>query len=151
MHNSENEQDLQKDKEELAKALPKLTPEQLSDVSPHLTHETYKAGQTIIRQGETPDRFYILVGGQVEIWHDDLDGDAHLVAKIGPGEYFGETGLLHDDPRTATVRVSAGGEAAVLALDRQYFKEMIEVSKATEAQVAREMIQRLIELSDYQI
>lgn len=150
MAESENEKELQKVMDELAKALPKLTPEQLSEISPHLIHETYRPGQTIIQQGEKSDRFYILAGGQVEIWHEDLNGEAHLVSKVGPGEYFGETGLLHHDPRTATVRVSSDGEAVVLALAGQYFEEMLEESKATEVQLAREMIQRLIELSGYQ-
>ena len=150
MSEPQRDQDLQDEKDELAKALPKLTPEQLSDVSPHLIHETYKAGETIIQQGDAPDRFYILIGGKVEIWHEDLDGESHLVAQSVPGEYFGETGLLQNHPRTATVRVSSFDDAEVLALDRQHFEEMMDESKATEAQVAREMIQRLIDLSDFQ-
>ena len=74
----------------------------------------------------------------------------HLVATADPGDYFGETGLLQDHPRSATVRVSSEVAVEVLALDRQHFEEMMDESKATEAQVAREMIQRLIELSDFQ-
>ena len=150
MTESESEHDMQHDKDTLAKALPKLTPEQLAHVSPHFEHETYQAGQLIVQQGEEPDRFYILVSGHVEIWHEDLSGESHLVDELDPGEYFGETGLLHNHPRSATVRVSSNNGGEVLTLDRQYFQEMIEDSKATEAQVAREMIQRLIELSDYQ-
>ena len=40
MSEAERDQDLQDEIDELAKALPKLTPEQLSDVSPHFVHET---------------------------------------------------------------------------------------------------------------
>jgi CRP-like cAMP-binding protein len=150
MGEHERNPDSQDDKDELAKALPKLTPEQISHVSPHLVHETYRAGSTIISQGDAPDRFYIIVDGMVEIWHEDLNGELHLVSQSGPGEYFGETGLLQSQPRTATVRVSSFENVEVLALDRQYFQEMMEESKATESQLAREMIQRLIDLSDFQ-
>lgn len=150
MSDQDRNPDLHDEKDELAKAFPKLTPEQISHVSPNLVHETYRAGQTIILQGDAPDRFYIIVNGMIEILHEDLDGESHLVAQSGPGEYFGETGLLQNHPRTATVRVSSFEDAEVLALDRQHFQQMMEESKATESQVAREMIQRLIDLSDYQ-
>ncbi len=150
MTESESEQEMQHEKAELAKALPRLTPEQLAHVSPHLVRESYRPGQTIMKQGDPPDRYYVLVSGRVEIWHEDLTGDQHLVATIYPGDYFGETGLLHNHPRSATVRVCSDGGAEVLALDRQHFLAMIDESKATDAQVAREMVQRLIELSEFQ-
>lgn len=132
----------------LAHALPKLTPEQVAQVSPNLVRQTYAPGEMIIRQGDAPDRFYIVIRGSAEVWYEDLGGSTDPVDIRKPGEYFGEIGLLQDRPRSATVRAPKDGEVEVLALDHSAFQAMIDDSKATEMHVAQEMIERLIHLAN---
>jgi len=72
------------------------------------------AGETIFRQGDHGDRFYIVDSGEVEI---EIDGREANV--LGPGEHFGEIALLRDIPRTATAR--ARKETQLYALDRDAF------------------------------
>lgn len=72
------------------------------------------AGTELIRQGDVGDRFYIVDAGSFEILHDGTRIDT-----TGAGGYFGEIALLHDVPRTATVRAIADG--AVWALDQEEF------------------------------
>ena len=141
---------LQSHRDELARALPKLTPEQVGEVSPKFVRLTLEPGEIIIKQGDPPNRFYILVEGSVEILHEDLQGNSRTVDVRGAGEYFGEIGLLHNSPRTATVVATGEGEVEVLALERDDFLALIDESRATEAHVARDMVQRLIRLGDYQ-
>ncbi len=136
--------------QKLAQALPRLTPEQVAQVSPKLIRQTFAPGEVIIRQGEPPDRFYIMLRGQADVWHEDLAGESKFIDTRQPGEYFGETGLLQNRPRSATVCASDEGEVEVLALDRHDFQALIDESRATEMHVAREMIQRLINLADVQ-
>jgi CRP-like cAMP-binding protein len=145
MSTTETEQSM--DNSGLAHALPRLTTEQFSHVSPYFIRESFGPGQVIIQQGDMPDRFYILISGSAEVWHEDLNGGLHKIGTVEPGEYFGETGLIQNQPRSATIRVAGEGDAEALALDRQHFQAMMAESKATEAQLAREMIQRLINLS----
>ena len=144
---SSDKQEIDRD---LARALPRLTAEQIAQLSPKFIRMTYAPGEVIIRQGDLPDRFYIIIRGRAEVWHEGLSGRTHTVEFRAPGDYFGEIGLLHNSPRSATVRATDEGEVEVLALDREAFQELIDESRATEAQVALEMTQRLIRLADFQ-
>ena len=132
----------------LAQALPQLTAEQIAEVSPRFVRETFAPGEIIIRQGDLPDRFYILIRGQAEVHYEDLKGETELVDRRKAGEYFGETGLLQNRPRSATVIASPEEGVELLAMDRQDFQELITESKATEMHLAQEMLQRLIRLAN---
>lgn len=136
--------------QDLARALPRLTREQIHQVSPRLVRQTFAGGEEIIRQGDVPDRFYIVIDGQAEVWHQNMSGESEVVDVRKPGEYFGEIGLLRNQPRTATVRAPADGEVEVLALERQDFEALLDDSRATESQIARDMIRRLIQLANFQ-
>jgi MFS family permease len=69
----------------------------------------HRAGDTIVREGDPGDRFYVLETGVVEI----------LGRRFGPGEAFGEIALLRDVPRTATA--TAITDVELVALERGPF------------------------------
>ena len=72
----------------------------------NLTDHTTPAGVVVFRQGEPADRFFQIRSGEVEVVVESPDAAPRLVARLGPGECFGEMGLLQGVPRTATVRVT---------------------------------------------
>ena len=74
---------------------------------------TVSPGQSIIRAGETGDRFYIVGSGDLDV---AVDG-RHKT--LSTGECFGEIALLDDVPRTATV--TAASTARLYALGRDDF------------------------------
>ena len=72
------------------------------------------AGEEVIVEGEPGDRFYLIEEGEVEVFEQGT-----FRRNEGPGESFGEIALLHDVPRTATVRTIA--PTRLLALEREQF------------------------------
>jgi CRP-like cAMP-binding protein len=79
-----------------------------------MTRKEVPAGETIFRQGDHGDRFYIIDSGEIEI---EIDGREANV--LGPGEHFGEIALLRDIPRTASAR--ARKQTQLYALERDAF------------------------------
>ncbi len=91
--------------------LPVATLERLSQ---DLVPVELPAGRDVVVQGEAGDRFFIIDAGEVEVFEDGL-----FRRTEGAGESFGEIALLHDVPRTATVRTTV--PTRLLALDRDRF------------------------------
>ena len=97
----------------MLQALPVPTIEQLAAA---LEHAHVEPGHTLVRQGKRGEYFYILRSGRA-----DVSQDGRLVRTLGAGECFGEIALLHDRPRTATVRAAGGTRLDVSRLRRSAF------------------------------
>ncbi len=91
-----------------------LPPSILEQLAESLEEVRVAAGQEVVRQGETGDRFYLVDEGTL-----DVSVDGRPAPSLGPGEAFGEIALLRDVPRTATVK--ARTDAVLYALDRSHF------------------------------
>jgi hypothetical protein len=63
-----------------------------------LKSEVFLPGEYIIRQGEYGDCMYFLTSGTVQVVVDDKE-----VARLGPGSPFGETALVEQGRRNASV------------------------------------------------
>jgi len=78
----------------------------------------------ILRQGDAADRFYLIGEGSVAVTQAPKEGgaEAHL-RDLGPGDVFGEIGLLRRSPRTATVTATSPG--LLLALEADAFRDLV--------------------------
>ena len=88
------------------KAIPlfaSLKEEDLAYISSILKLVPYPAGQKIVWQGDEGETFYIVDTGQVRVIRKDESGAEAVVRFLGPGQFFGETALLYDELRNATV------------------------------------------------
>ncbi len=81
------------------------------------TPHSWRAGEDVVRQGHAGDGFYVVLAGEAEVWRDDQLRD-HL-ARLGPGDFFGEISLIDEVPATATVR--AATELTCFQLGRAAF------------------------------
>jgi thioredoxin reductase (NADPH) len=95
----------------------------------------FAPGDVVVKEGDPADRFYMVIKGEAEASHREADGSQVVLNRFGPGDYFGEGGLLNDAPRTATVRAKTSLE--LMALDRDTFANLMKSSQTTEAEVKR--------------
>ena len=104
----------------LRDALPGISADALSRLFPEFSTERLEAGATVIREGDAADRFYVITEGCAVVTRRTTNGSEEL-ARLGPGEYFGEVGMITGQPRNATVRISEKGPAVLLSTDRKGF------------------------------
>lgn len=85
-----------------------------------------EAGRQIVRQGDFSYEFFAIEEGSAEVRR----GDQHL-AELGPGDFFGEMGLIGDLPRNASVVASSPMRAVVMtgSAFRQIDRELPDVAK----------------------
>jgi CRP-like cAMP-binding protein len=82
----------------------------------------YPPGSRIVIQGDEGERFFALRSGEVSVERELESGMVKEVARLGPGDCFGELALLEQTPRTATVR--AVTETVALTLSREDFAKV---------------------------
>jgi len=75
-----------------------LTPVQLTHVAEKMTKRHFAAGETVVREGETGEEFFLISDGEVDVVRAN-----HEVARLGRGEFFGEVALISGEPRNATI------------------------------------------------
>jgi CRP-like cAMP-binding protein len=82
-----------------------LPDSELEHLTATLTVCIFPPGSIIFREGEVGDRFYIIIGGEVEIIKSMGTSDERLLGVRGPGQFIGELSLINRDRfRTASVR-----------------------------------------------
>lgn len=127
-------------------AFPHLSDQMLIETTAHLQPLRFAVGQEIIRQGDMPDRFYVITKGDVVVTRrDETDRVVHL-ATLSAGQFFGEIGLLSMTARTASVHAKTPVEA--LALDRVTFQELVANSEATAQGLTQVARRRLTQATD---
>lgn len=83
-----------------------------------LVEKHISKGETIIKQGDEGDFFYIVENGQVEFY---VNGTK--VSTSGAGSSFGELALMYNSPRAATVVAST--DCGLWCLDRLTFRKIL--------------------------
>ena len=122
-----------------------LTVGQLELVLPYINLYGYDSGETVFRQGETGDAFYIVHTGQVAVKLRKSLFFKKTVATLGPGSFFGEIALVSRSPRNATV--SALEPTQLFTLVAADFEFVLKQNPAAKAEMGRIAASRQFESS----
>jgi CRP-like cAMP-binding protein len=81
-------------------------------------------GSTVLQQEDRGTTAFVIISGSADVLLESEDGRQFIVARLGPGDHFGEMSLLDGEPRSATV--VATSDAELLVLTREAFLEELE-------------------------
>jgi CRP-like cAMP-binding protein len=91
----------------------------LAELAGRLEREDVGPGETVVREGDPGDRFYIVLSGLFSVSQEGV-GERRV---LRPGDSFGEVSLAMGIPRTASVR--AVTPAVVASCDQRTFDELL--------------------------
>ena len=74
----------------------------------------YKAGDVIVKEGTGAAGCFIISSGRVEVVRDVDSPDTAVLARLGPGEIFGEMAIIDTQFRSATVRALEDTECVAI-------------------------------------
>jgi CRP/FNR family cyclic AMP-dependent transcriptional regulator len=101
-------------------------------LAPRADEVDLEEGRTIVREGEWPYEFFAIEEGTAEVRRGD-----QLLAELGPGDFFGEMGVVSDRRRNATVVATSPVTVIVMTAQafRQTAREMPEVADKIRATI----------------
>jgi hypothetical protein len=82
-----------------------------------------EAATAVLTEGDPADAFYVVVSGELRVTASPEQGERRQLAGLGPGDWFGEIGLLEAMPRTATVE--AVSHCELLRIEADAFLEAV--------------------------
>jgi ABC-type lipoprotein export system ATPase subunit len=129
--------------ETVASALPMLTHPQMLKATKNLESHCFAPGEPIIKEGEPNDHLYLIAKGHVDVTLKQVDGADKTVARMGPGQYFGEISLVQPSRSVASVITQTPVE--VMALGRAIFSELMSEAHAMREAITHVVRQRLAE------
>ncbi len=112
-----------------------LSDEDICRIAAVCREERFSAGDIIFREGDTGDRFFIVLEGRVEIWKDYGTDEMDQLAVYADRQIFGELSLIDNAPRSATV--IAGEAVRLLSVKRKDFDRIISGSPSISLSIMR--------------
>jgi CRP/FNR family transcriptional regulator, cyclic AMP receptor protein len=117
--------------------------EQLRMLTAMVTRKSAPRSTTIMAGGDPTDSLYIVLSGRLKVMMSDSEGKEVILAILGPGEVFGEMGLIDDEPRSATVVTIEPCE--LLSILKRDFKKCLADNFEMTMAVMRGLVKRLRE------
>lgn len=116
---------------------------ELATLGRSLRERTLKRGQVLFHEGEAGEEMFVVVRGSIVISKPVKERVEQVLARMGPGDFFGEMSLFDRSPRSATVQ--ADSDAMLLALDRDALRRLTELSPRAAAAFFHALVQVFIE------
>jgi CRP/FNR family transcriptional regulator, cyclic AMP receptor protein len=115
--------------------------EAMARIADRAIEVTFEPDHVIARQGEIGTGFFVVVDGGVRVIRDGT-----VIARLGPGEFFGELSILDGLPRVA--QVVAEGKTTCIALASWEFEAVVREEPEVALAVMRVLARRLRGLTE---
>ncbi|MFN7085057.1 MAG: Crp/Fnr family transcriptional regulator [Burkholderiales bacterium] len=120
-----------------------MSDEQLGMLAPGIQLRSYPRNTLILRAGEPTDALYVILSGRVKVLIPDEEGREVILSTMGPRDFFGEMGLLDDQPRSASVETLEPCET--LRLTKSGFMSCLKSNSDLAMEIIRRLVARLRE------
>jgi hypothetical protein len=97
----------------------RVTTRDLSELAAVVREEMHVPGSTVVHEGDFGDCMYVVLEGEVHVTRE-----GELIARLKPGEFFGELSLFDGETRSATV--TAATRSRLLCLERRDFLQLMD-------------------------
>jgi CRP/FNR family cyclic AMP-dependent transcriptional regulator len=98
-------------------------------------------GASIVHAGDRTDFVYLVLSGSLKVLVSDEEGREVILSMLGPGELFGEMGVLDENPRSATVVAVTPCDLVVIA--KHDFKRCLQENFEVSHYIMRNLVTRL--------
>lgn len=113
----------------------------LEEIARVATSRRMPRGTTIVRAGDATDSLYIIVSGSARVLNSDEEGREVILSILGPGDFFGEMGLIDGSPRSADVVAAEAGE--LLVISKSDFRRCLEENFEVAMNIMKRLVERL--------
>jgi CRP-like cAMP-binding protein len=134
------------------KAFHRIPPANLQTMFMTMEGVAYQKGDTIIKQGDEGDYFYIISSGQCEVVRETPKKPEGVpLATLKEGDSFGEEALISDVKRNATIRMLTDG--TLMRLSKEDFNTLLKepLMKTVNFEEAKEMVAKGAQLIDVRL
>jgi CRP/FNR family transcriptional regulator, cyclic AMP receptor protein len=115
--------------------------DQLRMLTSVITRRSLPRSTTVMASGDPTDSLYIVLSGRLKVMMSDAEGKEVILSILGPGEFFGEMGLIDDAPRSASVVSIEACE--LLSIAKRDFKKCLAENFDMAQAVMRGLVRRL--------
>ena len=107
----------------------------------YVQHRSFARHIFVLQMGDETDSIYIVLSGKVKVVITDDQGREVILGFMGPQEFFGEMGILDDQPRSASVYTLEPCE--LLRLSKPAFMNCLKEHSEVAMLVIRNLVKRL--------
>ncbi len=119
-----------------------LGSEELYQLAKKTKRMSFRGNNTIVRQGDSGDSFYIITEGNADVTIEK-NGESTYLATLSSGDYIGEVSIVSNTKRTATVTTQ--GVVNVLQLSSKAFDELLNRHPHLALRIMKDITSRLLE------
>jgi CRP/FNR family transcriptional regulator len=116
---------------------------ELQALTGQLRERKLRKGHALFREGDEGEEMFLVREGTVLVSKSVTGKVEQVLARFGPGDFFGEMSLFDQSPRSATIQAET--DTALLALDRDDLNALIEVNPRAAAAFFQGLVQVFIE------